>query len=423
MQNKEEKRNIELKSRNKSGWGKIALAVVIVAAAAFGYRAWSGGEARQQQQQAAQGTEPLVVVKQVEKADASSQPSEYVGRVEAIQTVQVRPQISGEITKVAFKEGAVVKAGQLLFQIDPLQYEAAVALRKAELEQAQAALDTAEKYYARVTSANEQAVSAADRDAAESSVLQGKAAVSQAKANLRLAQINLGYCRVTAPITGKIGLANLTKGNYVTPSSGPLATIVQMNPVRVSYSLPDRDYLDQLEFFKKEGAVYKTRLVLSNGTELNVTGERDFEDNTVDQATGTVMVRLRYANNSGMLIPGEMVRVYTQPVKSRIVNVIPQEAVMADANGDFVYILQADDTVKDVRVKLGIELGSLREVTEGVKAGENIVVAGLQNIRPGMKVRVDRSAEANAPDSDAALEEASDAKLLPDEAAKEKEAK
>ena len=410
MQNSEEKRNIELNSKQKSGWIKIALVVVIAAAAVYGYRTWSGGKAVQQQ--TAQAAEPLVIVKPVEKADFSSQPSEYVGRVEAIQTVQVKPQISGEIAKVSFKEGSIVKAGQLLFQIDPAQYQATVALRKAELEKAEATLAEAEKYHKRVMAANDQAVSAADRDTAESSVLQGKAAVSQAKANLRLAEINLGYCRITAPITGKIGIANLTKGNYVTPSSGALATIVQMDPVRVSYTLPDRDYLDQLELFKKEGSVYKTKLILSNGSELDVPGQRDFEDNTVDQMTGTVMMRLRYTNDSGMLIPGEMVRVFTQPVKSRIVNVIPQTAVMADAEGDYVYVVEADNSVRDVRVKLGREMGTLREVVSGLKDGQNVVVAGLQNLRPGTKVRIDTSASANEATSNSVLDETSGAEII-----------
>lgn len=410
MQNSEEKRNIELNSKQKSGWIKIALVVVIAAAAVYGYRTWSGGKAVQQQ--TAQAAEPLVIVKPVEKADSPSQPSEYVGRVEAIQTVQVKPQISGEIAKVSFKEGSIVKAGQLLFQIDPAQYQATVALRRAELEKAEATLAEAEKYHKRVMAANDQAVSAADRDTAESSVLQGKAAVSQAKANLRLAEINLGYCRITAPITGKIGIANLTKGNYVTPSSGALATIVQMDPVRVSYTLPDRDYLDQLELFKKEGSVYKTKLILSNGSELDVPGQRDFEDNTVDQMTGTVMMRLRYTNDSGMLIPGEMVRVFTQPVKSRIVNVIPQTAVMADAEGDYVYVVEADNSVRDVRVKLGREMGTLREVVSGLKDGQNVVVAGLQNLRPGTKVRIDTSASANEATSNSVLDETSGAEII-----------
>ena len=233
--------------------------------------------------------------------------------MESIQSVSVKPQISGEIAKVCFKEGSVVKAGQLLFQIDPKQYEATVQLRKAELQQAEANLVTAEKYYKRVTAASERAVSATDRDTAEGNFLQAKAAVAQAKAALKLAQIDLGYCRITSPITGKIGRALYTKGNYVTPQITELASIVQMDPIRVSYPLPDRDYLDQLSLFKEDGSVYNTSLILSNGEKYNVPGKRDFENNRVDQTTGTIMMRLRFANKEGMLIPGEMVRVFTKP--------------------------------------------------------------------------------------------------------------
>ncbi|MCC8179249.1 MAG: biotin/lipoyl-binding protein [Cloacibacillus sp.] len=153
-----------MNSKQKSGWIKIAVIIVVIAAAFYGYKAWNGE--KRVQPQATQASEPLVIVKPVEKADSSSQPSEYGGRVEAIQSVQVKPQISGEIAKVCFKEGSIVKAGQLLFQIDPAQYQATVALRKAELEQANANLDAAEKYYARVQAAETRAVSAAERDTA-----------------------------------------------------------------------------------------------------------------------------------------------------------------------------------------------------------------------------------------------------------------
>ena len=362
----------------------------MIAVVFFGYKAWKDGSSQPVQQAAA---EPVVIVKQVEKFDASSVPSEYVGRVESIQSVSVKPQISGEIAKVCFKEGSVVKAGQLLFQIDPKQYEATVQLRKAELQQAEANLVTAEKYYKRVTAASERAVSATDRDTAEGNFLQAKAAVAQAKAALKLAQIDLGYCRITSPITGKIGRALYTKGNYVTPQITELASIVQMDPIRVSYPLPDRDYLDQLSLFKEDGSIYNTSLILSNGEKYNVPGKRDFENNRVDQTTGTIMMRLRFANKEGMLIPGEMVRVFTKPVKSHIVNAVPQTAVMADEQGDYVYVINADNTARQARVTLGREFGELREVTSGVEAGENVAVAGLQRLRPGAKVRIETSAD------------------------------
>ena len=390
MQGNGENKNVEIKGNPKSPWVKIAAAVVVIAVVFFGYRAWKDGSSQPVQQAAA---EPVVIVRQVEKFDASSVPSEYVGRVESIQSVSVKPQISGEIAKVCFKEGSVVKAGQLLFQIDPKQYEATVQLRKAELQQAEANLVTAEKYYKRVTAASERAVSATDRDTAEGNFLQAKAAVAQAKAALKLAQIDLGYCRITSPITGKIGRALYTKGNYVTPQITELASIVQMDPIRVSYPLPDRDYLDQLSLFKEDGSVYNTSLILSNGEKYNVPGKRDFENNRVDQTTGTIMMRLRFANKEGMLIPGEMVRVFTNPVKSHIVNAVPQTAVMADEQGDYVYVINADNTARQARVTLGREFGELREVTSGVEAGENVAVAGLQRLRPGAKVRIETSAD------------------------------
>lgn len=390
MQGNGENKNVEIKGNPKSPWVKIAAAVVVIAVVFFGYRAWKDGSSQPVQQAAA---EPVVIVKQVEKFDASSVPSEYVGRVESIQSVSVKPQISGEIAKVCFKEGSVVKAGQLLFQIDPKQYEATVQLRKAELQQAEANLVTAEKYYKRVTAASERAVSATDRDTAEGNFLQAKAAVAQAKAALKLAQIDLSYCRITSPITGKIGRALYTKGNYVTPQITELASIVQMDPIRVSYPLPDRDYLDQLSLFKEDGSVYNTSLILSNGEKYNVPGKRDFENNRVDQTTGTIMMRLRFANKEGMLIPGEMVRVFTKPVKSHIVNAVPQTAVMADEQGDYVYVINADNTARQARVTLGREFGELREVTSGVEAGENVAVAGLQRLRPGAKVRIETSAD------------------------------
>lgn len=401
MQGNGENKNVEIKGSPKSPWVKIAAAVVVIAVVFFGYRAWKDGSSQPVQQAAA---EPVVIVKQVEKFDASSVPSEYVGRVESIQSVSVKPQISGEIAKVCFKEGSVVKAGQLLFQIDPKQYEATVQLRKAELQQAEANLVTAEKYYKRVTAASERAVSATDRDTAEGNFLQAKAAVAQAKAALKLAQIDLGYCRITSPITGKIGRALYTKGNYVTPQITELASIVQMDPIRVSYPLPDRDYLDQLSLFKEDGSVYNTSLILSNGEKYNVPGKRDFENNRVDHTTGTIMMRLRFANKDGMLIPGEMVRVFTKPVKSHIVNAVPQTAVMADEQGDYVYVINADNTARQARVTLGREFGDLREVTSGVEAGENVAVAGLQRLRPGAKVRIETSADEKPADEKAAAQ-------------------
>lgn len=329
---------------------------------------------------------PSVVVNVVTRADLAAL-REYIGRVESIQTVELRPQVTGEIAQVHFKEGSIVKAGQLLFTLDSQQYQATVALRKADLAKAEANYDRAVKYYDRLKAADKRSVSASDVDIAENDVLQGKAAIEQAKASLRLAQIDLGYTKITAPITGQIGKAAFTKGNYVTPAGAPLASIVQIDPVRVAFALPDRDYLEQLEAFKASGnSVYNATLRLSNGNAYPFKGTRDFEDNTMDDKTGTIMMRIRFKNDRSILIPGSMVRVETKPVKSRVSVVIPQEAILADMQGDYVYTLDGNNVVHQSRVVLGVEAGSMREVTSGLEGGEKIVVRGLQNIRPEVTV-------------------------------------
>ena len=183
-----------------------------------------------------------------------------------------------------------------------------------------------------------------------------------------------------------IGCSNFyTKGNYVTPSVTELANIVQVDPIRVTYPMPDRDYLDQIESFKCDGTVYNTQLMLSNGSEYSLPGEREFENNTVDTSTGTITMNIKFKNPDQMLIPGEMVRVYTKPVKSEIVNVIPQTAIMADSEGDYVYVLTPEETVKQTRIKLGQEFGQMREVI-GLETGTNVVISGIQNLRDEIKV-------------------------------------
>ena len=405
MQESQERENSEASGGKKGGFFKIILVILIAAAAFYGYRTYTSASKKEESAPQVQAPDPLVFVKPVVKIDASQNTNEYVGHVEAIQSVRVVPQISGEILRVCFKEGSLVKAGQMLFQIDPAPFQATVDTCRAKLEKAKADLDTSEKFFSRVQNAEARAVSAAERDKAEGTVLQNRAAVSQAKADLHLAEINLGYTKISSPITGKIGVAKFTKGNYVTPASGPLATIVQMDPIRVSYTLPDRDYLDQLAAFKKSGAVYKNTLILSNGEEIKAQGERDFEDNKIDSSTGTIMMNLRYANADGLLIPGAMVRVRTNPVKSEIVTAVPQTAVAADSQGDYVYVIK-DDTASMVRVTLGRDFGDLREVTAGLTEGQKVAVAGIQNLRNGVKVRVGASGTQKAGDGGNRSEEA-----------------
>ncbi|MDR3075673.1 MAG: efflux RND transporter periplasmic adaptor subunit [Synergistaceae bacterium] len=327
---------------------------------------------------------------------------EYIGRVEPMQSVLIKPRVSGQIESIHFKEGAMVKEGDLLFTIDSAQYQATVQLRKADLAKAEATLSRAVKYNDRLKSADKRSVSASDVDMAASDVQQNRAAVEQAKATLRLAQIDLGFTKITAPISGRIGRAEATKGNYVTPSGEALASIVQMDPIRVSYALPDKNYMDLIKEFQTSGNVYNTTLILADGTTYQMPGERDFEANSMDAMSGTMTVYLRFKNNNGTLIPGSIVRVATKPAKVHVAPVVPQEALLSDAGGDFVYVIDENDVAHRRAVSLGVEIGTSREIVSGLEPGEKVIMRGLQGVRPETPVK------PNYPQTDAASKNPAD---------------
>lgn len=371
---------MQISNSQKKGWiikaaAVVAIAVLIGFAAKNHFKSDAAATRANMQPPAA-----AVILHTVSEKNLSPSRS-FIGKVEAIQSVSLKSQVSGEIKNLHFKEGSLVKAGQLLLTIDSSQYQATVDLRKAELQQAEASLVKAEKYLARVKAADKRSISASDIDTAESAFLQAKASVSQAKAVLKLAEIDLSHSRMTSPITGQIGEATYTKGNYITPASGALATIVQMDPIRVSFALPDKDYLDQLEQFRKNGPVYKTSLVLSNGRELNIQGQRDFESNKVDDRTGTLEMVIRFPNPEGILIPGSMVRIGTKPVDNVLSLVVPQESILADSQGSYVYTVDDNNIAHQTRIELGEEVGSMRKIVKGLKAGDRVIRTGLQNVR------------------------------------------
>mgnify|MGYP001678426436 FL=1 len=372
-----------------NGRGLNPAAMVLLAAVGFAITALSACKTAAREAEAApaqQGQAASVVLYTVEKKDLGVQ-KEYIGKVEAIQTVDIRPQIAGEIAGVNFKEGSIVKEGDLLFTLDPAEYQATVALRQAELAKAEASSATASRYHARLKNIGKDGVSASNIDTAAGDAAQAKAQVAQAKAQLRLAQIDLGRTKIKASITGRIGKAGATKGNYVTPSASVLANIVQVDPIRVSFSLPDREFLRIMELSKtvNEKSV-RTTLRLTDGSAYPVPGERDFEDNTVDERTGTITLRLRFGNPQGLLLPGSMVRVEVAASAPILDVLVPQEALAADGQGDYVYVVDSENVAHRRSVVLGTESGSMRQVTSGLMEGERIVQLGLQSVRDGMPV-------------------------------------
>jgi membrane fusion protein (multidrug efflux system) len=314
---------------------------------------------------------------------------DHIAMVEPVQEVMVRSKVSGYIDTVHFTEGAFVKAGDLLFTIDRQQYQAMVDVREAELARAKAELARAEKFLKRMRGANKRSVAQSDLDTAESDQLQAVANLKQAAANLNLARIDLGYADVRAPISGRIGMAKATKGNYVTSASGELARIVQTSPIRVVFSMTDRAYLD---FRARElaGAAegLVARIRLPNGTQLPLVGKKEFDDNVMNTETGTMAVRYLFDNPDGQLVPGGYVNILLGSRQRPMGIRIPQRAVLLDPQGYYVLTVNREGLIGTARIEIGKAVEGDFVVLSGLKAGDRIVVDGVQKVRPGMNAVV-----------------------------------
>ena len=407
----------------------IVVCVVLLALVAVGWvlrGMFSGGQPAGPGRAAvaARGGAPVVVTTTLKEA-ALKPPSKYVGHVEAIQEVEIFAQVNGTIQAVHFKEGAMVKQGDLLFTIDPESYQAKVELNEATLTEAKASLLAAQanlesveaqlsyatKYLARLSSAGARSVVQADVDKAKSAVQQYTAAqregrakieqlramIKQSEANLKVARINLNYTQVRAPITGRIGKAEVTAGDYVSPGNVMLARVVQVDPVRVRFAMSDRDYLDLLKISKREGIeAIKAKLQLPNGDSFQGDGTLDFVGNRMNLNTGTIVVRLRYDNASRELVPNSYVKVFMETPGTAHSVVLPQEAIMTDQKGEYVYVVSDKGVAQQRYVNLGDSVDGNRIVNSGVKAGETVVIQGLQRVRPGQTVKVAKTAASTS---------------------------
>lgn len=335
------------------------------------------------------GAVPLVVAHAVTE-EALNPPATFIGHVEPVRDVDLRAQIDGYVTEVSFKEGALVRAGDPLFTIDAEQYEARVALRRAEQAQAEAGLDRAERYQKRLESSDTRGISQADMDKARSDVAQGRATVQQAKANLMLAEIDLKHTRIVAPIDGRIGRTVANVGDFVSPSLGTLVRIVQFDPIRVVFSVTDREYLKVRESIE-DTAIQKTlriRLRLPTGTVLDLTGQRDFENNEMSADTATLPVRVRFDNAQGLLVPNGYVTVLIDQAAPKKWPVVSQASLVNDREGPLVYVVGPDGVAQMRRVETGAERDGRVELRKGVTAGERVVAQGVQKVTAGQPVQL-----------------------------------
>ena len=331
-------------------------------------------------------------------------PTELPGRVEAARVAQVRARVTGIVQKRLFAEGSDVKAGEVLFQIDPAPYRAAIDSARAALAKAQANEQQATGLLNRYKPLREaNAISQQDFVNATSSAAQAGADVAAAKAAVQTAQLNLDYATVTAPISGRIGQALVTEGALVSATEATqMALIQQVDQVYVNFAQPVSDITRLRNAFasgkaKALGLTIPVRIALDDGSELPQTGKLLFSDLTVDQTSGQVNVRAKVANPDGALMPGMYVRGRIAQSQVDSAFVLPQQAVQRTTQNDTVMVVGADGKPAVRVVKLGGNEGGNWIVLDGLKPGEQVIVDGFQKIRPGGTVKpVAWSANASA---------------------------
>ena len=315
-------------------------------------------------------------------------PERFVAHAEPVQEVELLPQVDGYVKEIRFKEGDIVKAGDVLYVLDGERYQAIVNQRKADLEAAEAEKRRADRYFKRMEKADERGITQLERDNAEAAADSANAAVMQAKANLIVAEYDLKKTCIAAPVSGQIGKTSAHIGDYVSPSKGSLSRIVQIDPIRVSFPLTDRAYVGwRAAQLKGSAPDYRLRLMLPDGSEYKDLGAWAFDDNTMSKETATIIMRLVFPNPERMLIPNSYVTLlvdYKNPPK---LPCVPQQAVFDLSTGSrAVWVLNADMTVEQRAVETRETSGGWTPVVSGVKPGEKVVVSGIAKLAPGMKV-------------------------------------
>jgi membrane fusion protein (multidrug efflux system) len=335
-------------------------------------------------QQQAPAAVPVGAVKAERKPIAKTK--NYVGRVEAINKVEVHARITGYLQDVRFKEGEFVKEGQHLYHIEKDLFQAAVDNAAGELEADKAKKALTEVEYARAYAlAKTSAGTIEARDKALTADRNAAAQILIAQANLETAKINLGYTDIMSPIAGKIGRTEITKGNVVSPQTGTLTTIVSQDPMYVLFPVSQRD-ISHARATGLDIEGIKVRLRFADGTTYRPVGKIDFVDVTVDRATDTVQARAVFPNPSGALIDGQLVAVDLEAGKAEEQVVVPQPALLTDQQGVYVFVVK-EGKVAIRRIKTGGTSGEDIIVTEGLSGDELVIVQGLESLRPGMAVR------------------------------------
>jgi multidrug efflux system membrane fusion protein len=384
--------------------GRRARAIVRYASAFYAslvLAACAGTAAQQAPPPPPQVTVAEVVDREVTEWD------EFTGRLEAVDTVSVRPRVSGYVSALHFTEGAIVGRGQLLFQIDPRPFEAEVDRLRAELTRANATVQRAQSELRRAERLQaENAMSHEEHDRRASFAQESAAQVAAVEAALRAAQLNLEFTRVTSPIAGRIGRAVVTEGNLV--SSGPgeatlLTTVVSLDPIYASFNADEQIYLRYEQAARRDErrtaheASWPIRMALANEDGFPREGRMDFLDNQLDPQAGTIRGRAVFKNRDGALTPGLFVRLRLAGGGTHRGLLVQDRAVGTDLGKKFVFVVDANQTVEYRTVTLGPLIDGLRVVQSGLQPRDRVVINGLQRVRPGVKVTPVVAAMERAP--------------------------
>ncbi|WP_304608557.1 efflux RND transporter periplasmic adaptor subunit [Inquilinus sp. Marseille-Q2685] len=368
---------------------------------AFGLLLLAGcNESSEKQAQAPQMPPPAVGVVTAAKRPVAEGYT-FVGRVQALNKVDLVARVEGFLQQRNYTEGQEVKAGELLFVLEKDTYQAAVDQAQANLASAQATADNAKLQTDRarelIKNQNVAQSTLDDRIAAEKSAV---AAVQQNQAALEQAQINLGYTEIKAPFDGRVGISNFSVGALVGPGSGALATIVSQDPIYVTFPVSDRFILDvqqQTGAGKVNPENVAVKLTLANGSQYPQVGKIDFTDVKVNQNTDTLLVRAEFPNPDRTLTDGQYARVTAERKDPVEALVIPQRAILTDQSGSYVLVVGEGNKAAAKHITTGANQGADVVVQQGLNDGDVVIVDGVQKVRPGQEVNPAPVTEATAP--------------------------